>query len=65
MLEQHSALNADHEFAASTTLKTSLARINDPQEGTRLIRAFLRITDPEVRLAIVQMVEKMGSVPTD
>jgi hypothetical protein len=30
-------------------------------KGARLIRAFLRITDPRVRLAIVQMVEKVGS----
>jgi hypothetical protein len=65
MLQQHSARNADHKFAAATALETSVARINDPQEGARLIRAFLRITDPEIRLAIVQMVEKLGSAPTD
>ena len=27
--------------------------------GARLVRAFLRITDPRVRLAIIRMVEKM------
>jgi hypothetical protein len=27
------------------------------------VRAFLRITDPGIRLAIVHMVEKMGRAP--
>ena len=33
--------------------------------GARLVRAFLRITDPRVRLAIIRMVEKMESAPAD
>jgi hypothetical protein len=38
---------------------------SDPLEGARLVRAFLRIADPEIRLAIVNMVEKMGSAPEE
>jgi hypothetical protein len=34
---------------------------SNPQEGVRLVRAFLRITDPTTRLAIVHMIEQMGS----
>ncbi|MGC2782386.1 MAG: hypothetical protein WA397_00810 [Roseiarcus sp.] len=43
----------------------SLSQTHDPQEGARLVRAFLRIADPGVRSAIVQMVEKMGSAAAD
>ena len=35
------------------------------KQGARLVRAFLRITDPTVRLAIVQMIENVGSAPAD
>ena len=53
-------------FAASSEIETGLSQINDPKQGARLVRAFLRITDPTVRLAIVQMVEKVGSAaPAD
>ena len=48
-------LRAGNEF--STNLRSP--------RGARLIRAFLRITDPGVRAAIVHMVEKMGSAPAD
>jgi hypothetical protein len=51
---------AHRTFAASSEIETGLSQINDPKQGARLVRAFLRITDPTVRLAIVQMVEKVG-----
>jgi hypothetical protein len=65
MLDQDSGRKADRKFAAPSALEANLSRTPDPQEGARLVRAFLRITDPRVRLAIVQMVEKMGSAPAD
>jgi hypothetical protein len=61
MVEQDAGRKADHKFAASSAIETGLSQINDPKQGARLVRAFLRITDPMVRLAIVHMVEKIGS----
>src|ERR1700720_3453769 len=43
--------------------ETGLSQTNDPQQGARLVRAFLRITDPRVRSAVVQMVENMVCEP--
>jgi hypothetical protein len=65
MLEQDSEQKAHRKFAAPSALEMSLSQTHDPQEGARLIRAFLRIADPAVRSAIVQMVEKMGSAAAD
>jgi hypothetical protein len=48
------------KFAASSAVEVILSQTNDPQQGARLVRAFFQITDPGVRLAIVQMVAKMG-----
>jgi hypothetical protein len=42
--------------------KRVFQQINDPKQGARLVRAFLRITDPMVRLAIVHVVEKIGQL---
>jgi len=61
MLEQEAGQKAHRTFAASSEIETGLSRINDPKEGARLIRAFLRIADPAIRLAIIHMVEKVGS----
>ena len=61
MVEQDAGRKAHRKFAASSAIETSLSQINDPKQGARLVRAFLRITDPMVRLAIVHMVEKVGS----
>ena len=65
MVEQDAGRKAHRKFAASSAIETSLSQINDPKQGARLVRAFLRITDPMVRLAIVHMVEKMGRTPAD
>jgi len=65
MLEQEAGRKARGKFAASFTLDTGLSQTNDPQQGARLVRAFLRIADPRVRLAIVHMVEQMESAPAD
>ena len=60
MLERDGGRKASRKFAASSALEMRRSQTNDPQQGARLIRAFLQITDPRVRLAIVQMVEKVG-----
>ena len=65
MLEQDAGRKARRTFAASSEIETGLSQTNDPQQGARLVRAFLRITDPTVRLAIIQMIEKMGYAPAD
>jgi len=64
-LEQDAGQKAHRKFSAPAALGMDLPRANDPQQGARLVRAFLRITDPRVRLAIVHMVEKMESAPAD
>jgi hypothetical protein len=51
--------------SAPYALETDLSQADDPEQGARLVRAFLRITDPRVRLAIIHMVEKMESAPAD
>jgi hypothetical protein len=65
MLEQDDSRKAHRPFAASYASATGLSQINDPKQGARLVRAFLRITDPTVRLAIVHMVEEVGSAPAE
>ena len=65
MLEKDAGRTAHRKFAASSAIETRLSQINDPKQGARLVRAFLRITNPAVRLAIVQMVEKVGSAPAE
>ena len=64
MLDQDTSWKAYRTSAALSVVETGLSRINDPKEGARLVRAFLRITDPTVRLAIVDMVERV-SAPAD
>ena len=61
MLDQDGGRKADHKFAASSALEMGRLHTDDPQQGARLVRAFLRITDSRVRLAIIQIVEKVGS----
>ena len=65
MLEWDAGRKAHRTFAASSEIETGLSQINDPKQGARLVRAFLRITDPTVRLAIVKMIENVGSAPAD
>jgi len=63
MLAEDAGRNAHRKFDPSSAVGTGPSPANDPQQGARLVRAFLRITDPMLRLAIVQMVEKAGSPP--
>ena len=65
ILEQDLGRKAPHKFVALPALATVLKQSTDPHEGARLVRAFLRITDPEIRLAIVDMVEKLGCVTAE
>lgn len=59
MLDQNASRRAYPEFSASSAIETDLS--HDPKQGARLVRAFLGISDPRIRLAIVQMVERLGS----
>jgi hypothetical protein len=61
MLAENAGRKAHRTFVASSAIETGLSLVNDPKLGARLVRAFLRIADPRLRLAIVQMVEKAGS----
>ena len=45
--------------SGTSAIETDLS--HDPKQGARLVRAFLGISDPRIRLAIVQMVERLGS----
>lgn len=65
MLEQDLDQKADRRFAAAPALRIGISPTSDPQEGARLVRAFLGIADPAVRSAIVQMIEKMSSAAAD
>jgi hypothetical protein len=65
VLEQHRGREGHRRFAATSEIDTAFSQINDPKQGARLVRAFLRITDPMTRLAIVQMVENIGSAPAE
>ena len=65
MLEQNTGRKAHRRFAAPSAVTTEFPQSSDPQQGARLVRAFLRIADPRVRLAIVDMVEKMQSASAD
>ena len=65
MSEQDAGRKAHRKFAVSSAIETGISQINDPKQGARLVRAFLRITDPTLRLSIVQMVEKVGSPSAD
>jgi hypothetical protein len=65
MLEQDAGRKAHRTFVASSEIETGLSQINDPEQGARLVRAFLRITDPALRLAIIQLVEDVGAAPAD
>jgi hypothetical protein len=65
MLEQDASRKADRRFAAPSAIEAGCLEANDPLQGARLVRAFLRIADPRVRLAIVDMVEKMQSAPAN
>jgi hypothetical protein len=62
MSEQEAGRKAHREIAAYSA---GLSQTNDPQQGARLVRAFVRIADPKVRMAIVDMVEKMESAPAN
>ena len=61
MLDQNASRRAYPEFSASSAIETDLSQTHDPKQGARLVRAFLGISDPRIRLAIVQMVERLGS----
>ena len=65
MLAQHAGRKAHRKFGPCSAIETDLSQVNDPKQGARLVRAFLRITDPTLRLSIVQMVEKVGSPSAD
>jgi len=61
MLAEEAGRKAHRKFGPAPAIEPAPSQINDPQQGARLVRAFLRIADPRLRLAIVQMVEKAAS----
>ena len=63
MLEKDAGRTAHRKFAASSAIETGLSQVNDPKQGARLVRAFLRIANPAVRLAIVQRSRRLGLLP--
>jgi hypothetical protein len=65
MLAEDAGRKVHRKFDPSSAIEPALSQINDPKQGARLVRAFLRIADPRLRLAIVQMVEKAGSAAAD
>jgi hypothetical protein len=65
MLEHDAGRKAHCTFVGPSEIETGLSQINDPAQGARLVRAFLRITDPMLRLAIVRLVENVGAAPAD
>ena len=62
MVEQDAGRKAHRKFAASSAIETGLSQINDPKQGARLVRAFLRITDPMVRLASFTWSRRLGQL---
>jgi hypothetical protein len=52
MFDQAAGRKAHRTFAAASEIETGRSQIHDPKQGARLVRAFLRITDPALRLAI-------------
>ncbi len=65
MLDQNAGRKAQREFSVSSAIETDPSQVNDPKQGARLVRAFLGISDPRLRSAIVQMVERLGSSPQE
>jgi hypothetical protein len=63
MWDQNAGRRVYREFSAASAIKTDASQSHDPQQGARLVRAFLGISDPRIRVAIVQMVERLGSSP--
>ena len=58
-MPEKNAARIDHRrFEAGSRHEPHLSRTNDPQQGARLVR-HLRITDPRVREAVVEMVENV------
>jgi hypothetical protein len=51
------------EFRTSSRTEARVSRTGDPKEGVKLIKAFVQIPDPSVRLAIIQMVERLSPAP--
>ena len=45
MWEQDAGGKASRKFATSSALEMGRLHTDDPQQGARLVRAFLRITD--------------------
>ena len=64
MLDQNAGRKAHRAFSVSSAIEPDPSQVNDPKQGARLVRAFLGISDPRIRLAIVQMVERLGSSPS-
>jgi hypothetical protein len=55
----------DENADADTSFLSTPAEIDaSPEEGARLIRAFIRIKQPELRTAIIKLTTQMAEVKT-
>jgi hypothetical protein len=59
MFEKETGLKARGKITRSPQISPDPVLMRDPHEGARLVRAFLKIADPRLRSAIVQMIENM------
>ena len=66
ILERLSEILLQDENADADTsfLRTPMEIDASPEEGARLIRAFIRIKQPELRAAIIKLTTEMAEVKT-
>ena len=58
ILPKEAAADSDDTSSASATMEIDAT----PEEGGRLIRAFIRIKHPELRAAIINLATRMANV---
>jgi hypothetical protein len=58
ILPQDANANSAHTSSAGATMEIHAT----PEEGGRLIRAFIRIKDPELRAAIIKLTTRVANV---
>jgi hypothetical protein len=64
ILERLSVLQDENADADTSFLSTPTEIDASPEEGARLIRAFIRIKQPELRAAIIKLTTQMAEVKT-
>jgi hypothetical protein len=64
ILERLSEIILQDENADADTSFLSTSTDASPEEGARLIRAFIRIKQPKLRAAIIKLTTQMAEVKT-